>query len=353
MGEKLRIGVIGAGWWATDHHIPGILSYPDAELAAVCDPHEGRLAAAAQAYPIPQTYAGYREMLDNAALDAAIVVTPHATHYEIAKACLDAGLHVLIEKPMTLYARDARELVEQAAAGGRVIGLGYAHNFFEAARRGRETILKGDLGPIQYVEASFSSDMTRFLGGQVSTENPFFNRFKVNPPSENYNRPDLMGGGHGHLQLTHIAGLMFYVSGLRIKSVQAQMAAFGRAVDMAGAFAIEFDNGVIGFLGGSGATPGLHRQALSIFCAQGMFWHDSMAGQALIRRTDGAKEELSLQPTYPNRYSTTHNFCDAILGRQPSQASGENGLRAVELLDAAYRSAREGGRLVKVEELYA
>jgi predicted dehydrogenase len=351
--SKLRIGVIGAGWWATDHHIPGVLSYPDAELVAVCDPHEGRLTAATQVYPIPQTYADYREMLEKAQVDAAIIVTPHATHYEIARACLEAGLHVLIEKPMTLFARDARALMDLAETGGRVVALGYAHNFHEAARRAREAILGDEIGPVQHVEASFSSDMTRFLGGQVSTETPFYTRFKVTPPSENYNRPDLMGGGHGHLQLTHIAGLLFYISGLRVNTVQAQMASFGRAVDMAGAFAIEFENGAIGYLGGSGATPGFHRVALSVFCAGGMFWTDSMAGQAILRRSDGGKEELSLQPTYPTRYNTTHNFMDTILGRQPSQASGEVGLRAVELLDAAYRSAREGGRPVTVSELYA
>jgi predicted dehydrogenase len=350
--DKLRIGVIGAGWWATDHHIPGVLSYPDAELAAVCDPHEGRLEAAGKAYSIPHTYQDYREMLAKQALDAAIVVTPHATHYEIARDCLDAGLHVLIEKPMTLYARDARALLEKAQAGGRVVTLGYAHNFDEVARRSQEAVTGGELGEVQHVEASFSSDMTRFLGGQVSAETPFYTRFKVSPPSENYNRPDLLGGGHGHLQLTHVAGMLFYMTGLRVKTVQAQMAVFGRAVDMAGAFAIEFENGAIGYLGGTGATPGFHRVALSIFCEGGIVWMDSMAGQAMIRRSDGGKEELKHQPTYPTRYNTTHNFFDAILGRQPSQASGEVGLRAVELLDAAYRSAREGGRPVTVSELY-
>jgi predicted dehydrogenase len=350
---KLRVGVIGAGWWATDHHVPGILSYPDAELTAICDPHEGRLAAAAQAYSIPQTFASYGEMLNQARLDAAIVVTPHATHYEIARACLQAGLHVLIEKPMTLYARHARELMDLAQAGGRVVTLGYAHNFNHAALRAREAIQSGELGPVQHVEASFSSDMTRFLGGEVSTENPFYTRFKVSPPSENYNRPELLGGGHGQLQMTHVAGVLFYVSGLRVKTVQAQMATFGRAVDMGGAFALSFENGAIGYLGGTGATPGIHREAVSIFCASGMFWADSQAGQAHIRRSDGSKEELKLLPTYPDtRYNTTHNFLDAILGRQPSQAPGEVGLRAVELLDAAYLSARAGGRLVDVNELY-
>lgn len=348
----LRIAVIGAGWWATDHHIPGVLSHPDAALAAVCDPHEGRLAAAAGAYAISRTYGDYREMLREETPDAAIIVTPHATHYPIARDCLEAGLHVLVEKPLTLYAREARELVELAAARKRVIGLGYAHNFVQGVRHAREVIGTGALGEIQYIEASFCSDMTQILGGRVSADKPAHPHFSVNPPSENYNDPALLGGGHGHLQLTHIAGLLFYVSGLRIQSVQARMAEFGRAVDMAGAATLSFDNGALGVLGGSGATPGISRVALSVLCASGMFWCDSMAGRAVLSFGDGRKEDLSMQSTYPVRYATTHNFIDAILGRRPSEAPGEVGWRSVELLDAVYRSAREGGRTVRVEELY-
>lgn len=352
MNERIRVGVIGAGWWATDHHIPGVLEYPGAELAAVCDPIQGKLAAAAKAYPIPKTYTDYRAMLAQERLDAAIIVTPHATHYEIAHACLEAGLHLLVEKPMTLHAREARALIGLAVLKQRVVTLGYAHNFNQAAQRGRALFASGALGEVQHIEASFSSDMTQFLGGRVSTEKPFHQQFAVNPPGEDYNRPELLGGGHGHLQLTHIAGLMFYVSGLRARTVQSVMTRFGRAVDMAGVCAIEFENGAIGYLGGSGATPGIHRLALSITCEGGVFWFDSVAGRSQVLHVDGSKEELSLQPTYATRYDTTHNFLDAVLGIQPSQAPGEVGLFAVELLDAAYRSDGEGGRRVSVSELY-
>jgi predicted dehydrogenase len=353
MSETLRTAVIGAGWWATDNHIPGILSCPGAELGPVCDPHAGRLAAAAKAYPIPRTFADYRDMLALDKPDAAIIVTPHATHYEIARDCLEAGLHILVEKPLTLHARDARDLVDLAAQNKRVLTLGYAHNFIEAVRRAREVVQGGHLGALQYVEATFSSDMTGFLGGAVSDEKPPHTRFAVNPPSENYNRPDLLGGGHGHLQLTHTAGVLFHVSGLRVKTVQARMAAFGRAVDMAGAFSIEFQNGALGILGGTGATPGISRVSQTFYGEHGMIWMDSSVPKAFLRFSDGRREELDLHSTYATRYSTTHNFIETALGKADSQAPGEVGLRAVELLDAAYCSAREGGRPVDVDELYS
>jgi predicted dehydrogenase len=76
MTETIRLGVIGAGWWATEAHIPGILSHPNARLVAICDPHAERLAEAARAYPVEKTYSDFRAMLDKETLDGVIIATP-------------------------------------------------------------------------------------------------------------------------------------------------------------------------------------------------------------------------------------------------------------------------------------
>lgn len=143
MMEKKRIGLIGAGWWSTDYHLPGLLSHPAADCVAICDRDPARLKAAAQAYNIAVTYTDHREMLANEGLDGAIVVTPHKTHADIARDVLGAGMHLLLEKPMTLYARDARELVELARVKEREIVIGYHGPFYAHARRAREVILGG------------------------------------------------------------------------------------------------------------------------------------------------------------------------------------------------------------------
>src|SRR5690349_19120607 len=104
MTAKARIAVIGAGWWATYAHIPAVLGNPSAELVAACDADALRLQAAAKAYHIGQTYTDCGEMLAHERLDGAVIATPHATHYRIARDCLEHGLHVVVEKPMTLYA---------------------------------------------------------------------------------------------------------------------------------------------------------------------------------------------------------------------------------------------------------
>src|SRR5690348_15691205 len=108
MAAKARVAVIGAGWWSTYTHIPGLQANPSAELVAVCDTDAGKLQAAAAAYHLEHTYADFQQMLVRERPDGVVIATPHATHYRIAKACLEAGAHVMLEKPMTLYAADAR-----------------------------------------------------------------------------------------------------------------------------------------------------------------------------------------------------------------------------------------------------
>jgi predicted dehydrogenase len=125
MSEKLRIGLVGAGWWTTDYHLPGLEAHPKAEIAALCDPQAARLARAAEAFEVRHTYADYREMLARERLDGVIIATPHATHFPIARDCLMANLPILLEKPMTLFAREARALVDLARERQREIVLGY------------------------------------------------------------------------------------------------------------------------------------------------------------------------------------------------------------------------------------
>src|SRR5688500_3776789 len=110
MADKARIAVIGTGWWSTYTHIPGLQRHPDAELVAICDRDRDRLGAAAGAYSVATTYDDYQLMIEREQLDGVVVATNHASHYEIVRACLEHDLHVMVEKPMTLYARDARHL---------------------------------------------------------------------------------------------------------------------------------------------------------------------------------------------------------------------------------------------------
>jgi predicted dehydrogenase len=353
MSGKLRIGVIGCGWWSTDYHMPGLLSHPDAVLAAASDPDAGHLKAALEAYHIPSGYADYREMLAREQLDGVIVATPHKTHFEIARDVLDSGLHLLLEKPMTLFAWEARALVELAGQRQREIVMGYHFPFYPHVQRARAVIAGGEFGPVQYVDSSYCSNLTHFLNGSVSEDNPGIERYTLIPPSASYNSPEQMGGGMGHLNLTHGIGLMLHVTGLRVKRVQAAMNNLGRALDMVDAFSVEFTNGALGIVGGTGNAVGTYRTSVAAYCEEGAYLYDSWAGFAGLRRKDGTREALEFHSTGSSRYLNTHAFIDCLKGQVPNPAPGELGWRVVELLDAAYRSVREGGRPVEITELYA
>jgi predicted dehydrogenase len=311
------------------------------------------LQKAAQAYEIRVTYSDYLEMLSKEELDGVIIATPHATHFSIARDCLERGLHLLIEKPMTLYAREAAELVRLARERGKELLICYPYQYSPQARRAHQVIRSGELGEVQYVVSTFASDMTTILGGNVSAENPPLKWFKVQGPSEAYNKPELMGGGQGHLQLTHSIGLMFYVTGLRAKRVYARMQKHDFAMDMVDAMTVEFENGALGMVGGTGLARAGSGTALTVYCAEGCFAADSVTRGAAILRKDGNREELSQVWYRGQPYPVPHNFVGLILGREENGSPGENGARVVEVLDAAYRSAQENGRGVDVEELYS
>ena len=111
---KARIGVVGAGWWSTYTHIPGLLENPNAELAGICDTNDEAVRRVAEAFPEVPTYADVGEMLQAQSLDGVVVAIPHVAHHRVAAQCLDRGLHVMVEKPLTLTAADAKDLVGRA-----------------------------------------------------------------------------------------------------------------------------------------------------------------------------------------------------------------------------------------------
>src|SRR5687767_14051826 len=120
MPTIVRIGVVGTSWWADGFHLPSLASHPRAEIAAICGRDRVRAEALALKYGIPAVFADYREMIDTGGLDALVVLAPDALHYQIVMQGLEAGLHVVCEKPLALGAVQARDMYEQAEAAGVV-----------------------------------------------------------------------------------------------------------------------------------------------------------------------------------------------------------------------------------------
>ena len=147
MAGKARVAVIGTGWWSTYTHIPGMIEHPDAELVALCDRNPEALAVAAERYGIDRTYDDVGALLANEALDGAVVAVYHAAHYAVARQCLEAGLHIMLEKPMVLTAQDGRALLDLAASKEREIVVGYPWHFTDVTRIARDVLASGSLAP--------------------------------------------------------------------------------------------------------------------------------------------------------------------------------------------------------------
>lgn len=118
MADPVRVGVIGTSWWADLFHLPSLKSHSGAELAAICGRNRARADELAQKYAIPLVFSDYREMIGRGGLQALVIATPDDQHYQMALDALDAGLHVICEKPLALDATQAREMCERAEARG-------------------------------------------------------------------------------------------------------------------------------------------------------------------------------------------------------------------------------------------
>ncbi len=107
---KTRIGVIGAGWWAAENHIPVLQSRQDVEIVGICRLGREELRKAQERFGIPYGTEDYKELLALKGLEGVVVSSPHHLHFEHASAALERGIHVLCEKPMTLLASEANRL---------------------------------------------------------------------------------------------------------------------------------------------------------------------------------------------------------------------------------------------------
>ncbi len=148
--QPVRFGLVGFGAWG-QHHAQSIAAHPEAQLVAIVAPSHASRAAAAKAHPQAKIFSDHRAMLAETKLDLVDVVTPSDTHCDIALAALDAGAHVLLEKPMALSIVDCRAMVQRARARGKHLAVG--HEFRLSSQWGeiKRLIEGGVIGEPQYV----------------------------------------------------------------------------------------------------------------------------------------------------------------------------------------------------------
>ena len=346
MSAKARIGVIGAGWWAVSNHIPVLKSLPDCEIVAVSRLGSAELAEIQQTFNVERGFEDFSKMLDTVVMDGVVISSPHTLHFEHASAALAKGCHVLVEKPMTTMAKDARALVALAAKAGREIVIPYGWNFkpwTEEARR-----LAGRVGRIEHVVLQMANALEDLFAGKpmMETEGAMFR-----PPASTWADPK-RAGGFGWGQLVHALGLLFRVADLEPAEVFAVTGKSPAAVDYYDAAIVRFVGGSTGSLSGAATLPkGSPVQIdLRIFGSEGMLLLDIERERLELRRRDGKNEVVVLKPG-DGAYACDEPLrvlVDLCHGRRTrNSADGIVGQRAVEVLDALYRSA-ESGRIEAV-----
>lgn len=149
--DKLRVGVIGSGF-AGNSHIEGYKNVEDAELIAVCDVSEERAKEVAEKYAIPNVFADYEKMVKMDELDAVSVCLPNVMHMPAAIAALEAGKHVLCEKPLAANAEQAAKMVETAEKSGKMLAMSLNFRYQSSALTAKKLIDAGELGEIYYAK---------------------------------------------------------------------------------------------------------------------------------------------------------------------------------------------------------
>src|SRR5881397_1240850 len=149
----IRIGVLGYGYWGPNI-VRNLRSLDGCQVAMVCDRSPAALKRLKQAYPDQAVTADPSELLTSADIDAVAVVTPVCTHFELAKAGLENGKHVFIEKPFTSTTRQAEELIELAERKKLRIMVDHTFLFTGAVRKISQLIDEGVLGDLYYYDST-------------------------------------------------------------------------------------------------------------------------------------------------------------------------------------------------------
>lgn len=350
---KARLGVIGAGSWAVASHLPNFEQRrEEVEFVGVCRKGEELLERIKDAHGFEVASEDYRDVLA-AGVDICLVASPTALHHQHAKAALEAGAHVLLEKPFTVDPAQAWDLVETAKRVDRQIVVSFGWNYRPMVVDAKRLMEEHGIGEVEQVMIHMASATRELLSNTGSYA--LASDLAV-PEQSTWTDPAVSGGGYGQAQLSHALGLSLWLTGLRGQEAFALMSApLDAPVELHDAVALRFDNGAIGTMAGGSthSRPGGNENQLEvrIIGSEGQFHIDLEREIVWLYRTDGTDIRLDLEPD-AGRYDCDgppHVLVDLGVGK-PAQvrSPGELGARTVEVLDAVYRSA-QSGQLEQIE----
>jgi predicted dehydrogenase len=336
----LRIGAIGCGYWGPNL-IRNFVEIPGVEVVAVADLQQEPLNRIMQRFPLIETATRDYQDLFTMGLDAVVIATPPATHYAITRDCLEQGLHVLVEKPITLNSDDAADLIRVAEANDRLLMVGHTFEYNPAVRAVKEMIQSGELGDIYYIDAIRAS-----LGLFQTKANVVW---------------DLA---------PHDISILRYLLEADPISVNTHgSSCVQEGIEDVAYTTLLFPNNVLAHIRSSWLDPSKQRR-ITVVGSKKMVIYDDVEplekvkifdkGVKAIRHTD-TFGEFSFAYHYgdvvipyirfeePLRVQCQH-FLDCIREGKAPQTDGYNGMRVVQVVEAAQRSLVNGGERVLVAQ---
>lgn len=330
MSMPYRLGAIGVGGNSAGH-LRRFLAMPEVEVVGMADPSDTSIATArlnVEGLDKVPAYADWRHLLDASDLDLALVSTPHTLHHEHVMGALDAGLHVLCEKPLAHTPELAQEIADHAGALGRHVVVGFQRRFSPGYTYMRQRLQGGDIGDITHVQAS---QWQAWIGAA---------RGKW--------RSTLALGGGGQLSDSgsHLMDMLLWTTGLRIVEVDARLRTYDLEVEADGAAVLVFDNGAIGTLSiiGTGHTFG---ERLAVVAGSGAIRADWASGGVEVIFEDDLEAMVTREVEgLTSGSNPDEHFLEVLNGTTPNGSPPEDSVHLLEVLAAIRRSAVSGQREV-------
>lgn len=331
--SQLKAAVIGCGL-ISKNHLKALKNVENGCCTAVCDIVEEKAREAGETYGVPKIYVDYHDVLKDPDIDVVHICTPHHIHGDMAAEALEAGKHVLCEKPMALTLKDAERMIEARNRSGKNLGICFQNRYNESSKYMKELLSSGELG--------------RVIGGRGQVTWDRKPAYYENSPWRG--RWATEGGGVLINQAIHTFDLLQWLTG-PVESVEAGIGT--RRLKEA----IEVEDTVDILMTGSDGKRILFYASncyvknapveLEIICEKGSV---KMVGNVVVTEKDGqitTKDYSSGQVLGKDYWGSGHGFLIDDFYRcigegRDFPVSGEEAMVSVKLLEAVYRSAREG-----------
>ena len=330
MSMPYRLGAIGVGGNSAGH-LRRFLAMPEVDVVGMADPSDTSIANArsnVEGLDDVSAFGDWRDLLAATDLELALVSTPHTLHYEHVMGALDAGLHVLCEKPLAHTPELAQEIADHAKALGRHVVVGFQRRFSPGYTYMRDRLQSSDMGDITHVQAS---QWQAWIGSA---------RGKW--------RSTLALGGGGQLSDSgsHLMDMLLWTTGLRIVEVDSRMRTYDLEVEVDGAAVLLFENGAIGTLSiiGTGHTFG---ERLAVVAGSGAIRADWASGGVEVILEDDLEAKVTREVEgLTGGSNPDEHFLAVISGAATNESPPDDSVHLLEVLAAIRRSGNSGQREV-------